>query len=183
MSWLCAIFLLGYVGVEVSLGGWVVQFMLRVRNADAFDAGMASVGFWLGLTVGRATLGLLTPRIGVKLSLMIFIPLTMGLELVFWLVPQFHVSAVAIALQGFFLGPMFLCVILAVTELLPKHLHVSTIGFAAAFGGSGAAVMPFAIGAIAQSQGVQVLQPIILSILGVLLVLWLALPKISKRED
>jgi fucose permease len=69
---LCAIFLLGYVGVEVSLGGWVVQFMLRVRSADAFDAGMASVGFWLGLTVGRATLGLLTPRIGVKLSLMIF---------------------------------------------------------------------------------------------------------------
>ena len=183
VSWLCAIFLLGYVGVEVSLGGWVVQFMLRVRNADSFDAGMASVGFWLGLTVGRATLGLLTPAIGVKLSLMIFIPLTMGLELVFWLVPQFHVSAVAIALQGFFLGPMFPCVILAVTELLPRHLHVSTIGFAAAFGGSGAAVMPFAIGAVAQSQGVQVLQPIILAILGALLLLWLALPKIWKRED
>jgi fucose permease len=178
VSWLCAIFLLGYVGVEVSLGGWVVQFMLRVRNADSFDAGMASVGFWLGLTIGRATLGLLTPNIGVKLS-----PLTMGLELVFWLVPQFHVSAVAIALQGFFLGPMFPCVILAVTELLPQHLHVSTIGFAAAFGGSGAAVLPFAIGAIAQSQGVQVLQPIILSILGALLILWLALPKTWKRED
>jgi fucose permease len=148
VSWLCAIFLLGYVGVEVSLGGWVVQFMIRVRNANSFDAGMASVGFWLGLTIGRATLGLLTPSIGVKLSLLIFIPLTMGLELVFWLVPQFHVSAVAIA-----------------------------------FGGSGAAVLPFAIGAIAQSQGVQVLQPIILSILGALLILWLALPKTWKRED
>lgn len=87
VSWLCAIFLLGYVGVEVSLRGWVVQFMLRVRNADSFDAGMASVGFWLGLTIRRATLSLLTPNIGVKLSLLIFIPLTMVLELVFWLVP------------------------------------------------------------------------------------------------
>ncbi|KAM0350650.1 hypothetical protein ACHAPU_003137 [Fusarium lateritium] len=181
--WLCAIFLLGYVGVEVALGGWVVQFMLRVRNADPFDAGMTAVGFWLGITVGRMVLGMVIPKIGVKLSLLIFIPITMGLQLIFWLVPQFHVSAVAVALQGFFLGPMFPCVIVAVTMLLPRHLHVSAIGFAAAFGGSGAAILPFAVGAIAQAKGVQVLQPIILAILVVLFVIWLGLPKIEKRKD
>lgn len=183
VSWLSAIFLLGYVGTEVSLGGWVVQFMLRVRDAGSFDAGMTSVGFWLGLTVGRATLGFLTPKLGVKLSLFIFIPVTMGLELIFWLVPQLYVSAVAVALQGFFLGPMFPCVVVAITKLLPRHLHVSTIGFAAAFGGSGAAVLPFAIGAIAQSRGVQVLQPIVLAILGAMLVVWSSLPKIGKKRD
>lgn len=181
--WLCAIFLLGYVGVEVALGGWVVQFMLRVRNADPFDAGMTAVGFWLGITVGRMVLGMVIPKIGVKLSLLIFIPITMGLQLIFWLVPQFHVSAVAVALQGFFLGPMFPCVIVALTMLLPRHLHVSAIGFAAAFGGSGAAVLPFAVGAIAQAKGVQVLQPIILAILVVLFVIWLGIPKIEKKKD
>ncbi|KAF5589330.1 o-acetyltransferase CAS1 [Fusarium pseudoanthophilum] len=181
--WLCAFFLLGYVGAEVALGGWVVQFMLRVRNADPFDAGMTAVGFWLGITVGRLVLGMVIPKIGVKLSLMIFIPITMGLQLIFWLVPQFHVSAVAVSLQGFFLGPMFPCVIVALTKLLPRHLHVSAIGFAAAFGGSGAAVLPFAVGAIAQAKGVQVLQPIILAILAVLFVIWLGLPKIEKRKD
>ena len=72
--WLCAFFLLGYVGTEVALGGWVVQFMLRVRNADPFDAGMTAVGFWLGITIGRLVLGMVIPKIGVKLSLMIFIP-------------------------------------------------------------------------------------------------------------
>lgn len=181
--WLCALFLLGYVGVEVALGGWVVQFMLRVRNADPFDAGMTAVGFWLGITLGRMILGMVIPKLGVKLSLLIFIPITMALQLVFWLVPQFHVSAVAVALQGFFLGPMFPCVIVAVTMLLPRHLHVSAIGFAAAFGGSGAAVLPFAVGAIAQAKGVQVLQPIILAILVVLLGIWLGLPKIEKKKD
>ncbi|KAG5826396.1 hypothetical protein H9Q74_003536 [Fusarium xylarioides] len=181
--WLCALFLLGYVGAEVALGGWVVQFMLRVRNADPFDAGMTAVGFWLGITIGRLVLGMVIPKIGVKLSLMIFIPITMGLQLIFWLVPQFHVSAVAVSLQGFFLGPMFPCVIVALAMLLPRHLHVSAIGFAAAFGGSGAAVLPFAIGAIAQAKGVQVLQPIILAILAVLFVIWLGLPKIEKRKD
>ncbi|KAJ4252409.1 hypothetical protein NW762_011009 [Fusarium torreyae] len=181
--WLCALFLLGYVGAEVALGGWVVQFMLRIRNADPFDAGMTAVGFWLGITVGRMVLGMVIPKLGVKLSLTIFIPITMGLQLIFWLVPQFHVSAVAIALQGFFLGPMFPCVIVAVTMLLPRHLHVSAIGFIAAFGGSGAAVLPFAVGAIAQAKGVQVLQPIILAILVVLLITWLCLPKIEKKKD
>ncbi|KAI7764149.1 hypothetical protein LZL87_006531 [Fusarium oxysporum] len=181
--WLCAFFLLGYVGTEVALGGWVVQFMLRVRNADPFDAGMTAVGFWLGITIGRLVLGMVIPKIGVKLSLMIFIPITMGLQLIFWLVPQFHVSAVAVSLQGFFLGPMFPCVIVALTMLLPRHLHVSAIGFAAAFGGSGAAVLPFAVGAIAQAKGVQVLQPIILAILAVLFIIWLGLPKIEKRKD
>ncbi|KFA61196.1 hypothetical protein S40285_08978 [Stachybotrys chlorohalonatus IBT 40285] len=181
--WLCALFLLGYVGVEVALGGWIVQFMLRVRNADPFNAGMTSVGFWLGITVGRMVLGMVIPKLGVKLSLLVFIPVTMGLQLVLWLVPQFHVSAVAVALQGFFLGPMFPCVIVAATMLLPRHLHVSAIGFAAAFGGSGAAVLPFAVGAIAEAEGVQVLQPIILAILAVLFLIWLCVPKPEKKKD
>ena len=64
----------------------------------------------------------------------------MGLQLLFWLVPQFYVGAVAIGLLGFFLGPMFPAAMVACTKLLPKHLHVSGIGFAAAFGGSGGAI-------------------------------------------
>ncbi|KAM5354062.1 hypothetical protein ACJ41O_000712 [Fusarium nematophilum] len=183
VTWLCAAFLLGYVGVEVALGGWIVQFMIRVRNADNFPAGMTSVGFWLGLTVGRAILGFVTPLLGVKIAVALYLPATMALELVFWLVPQFYVSAVAVSLQGFFLGPLFPAVVIATTKLLPRHLHVSTIGFAAAFGGSGAAILPFAVGAIAQAKGVQILQPIILAFLGVLLGLWLCLPRIEKKRD
>ncbi|KAF4983373.1 hypothetical protein FZEAL_1225 [Fusarium zealandicum] len=183
VTWLCAAFLLGYVGVEVALGGWIVQFMIRVRNAERFSAGMTSVGFWLGLTLGRAVLGFITPLLGVKVAVSIYLPATMALELVFWLVPQFYVSAVAVAMQGFFLGPLFPAVIIATTKLLPKHLHVSTIGFAAAFGGSGAAVLPFAVGAIAQAKGVQVLQPVILAFLTLLLILWLCLPRISKKRE
>lgn len=107
----------------------------------------------------------------------------MALQLVFWLVPQFYVSVVAVALQGFFIGPLFPAAIVVATKLLPKHLHVSAIGFAAAFGGSGAAVLPFAIGAIAQAKGVWVLQPIILALFAVLLLLWLCLPRLNKKRD
>ncbi|KAI0203641.1 putative MFS transporter [Astrocystis sublimbata] len=181
--WLCAIFLLGYVGIEVALGGWIVEFMIQVRHGGAFESGITATGFWLGLTIGRFILGFVTPRIGEKLAIMIYLPLAMGFELLFWLVPQFIVSAVAVALQGFFLGPLFPAAIVAMSKLLPHHLHVSAIGFAAAFGGSGAAVLPFAVGAIAQARGVQVLQPIILALLAAILLVWCGLPRMGKKKE
>ncbi|GAB7350687.1 hypothetical protein MBLNU459_g1249t1 [Dothideomycetes sp. NU459] len=183
VTWLCALFLLGYVGIEVALGGWVVTFMIRERSASKFASGMTATGFWLGITVGRLVLGFVTPRIGEKLSIAIYLPIAAGLELLFWLVPQFYVSAVAVSLQGFFLGPMFPAAVVATTKLLPRHLHVSGIGFAAAFGGSGGAIFPFVTGVIAQAKGVQVLQPIILSLIVAIWILWLGLPRLGKKKD
>jgi fucose permease len=182
-TWIAALFLLGYVGAEVALGGWIVVFMMDVRKGAAFASGMVATGFWLGITVGRVILGFVTPRIGEKLAIMIYLPISAGLQLLFWLVPQFYVSAVAVSLQGFFLGPLFPAAVVVMTRLLPKHLHVSAIGFAAAFGGSGGAIFPFAVGALAQAKGVQVLQPIILALLVVIWLLWCGLPRTGKKKE
>lgn len=69
VTWLAALFLLGYVGIEVGLGGWIVVFMIRVRDGDRFASGMTATGFWLGLTLGRFILGFVTPRIGEKVAI------------------------------------------------------------------------------------------------------------------
>jgi fucose permease len=69
VTWLCALFLLGYVGVEVALGGWIVKFMLEVRKGGDFASGMTATGFWMGITVGRIILGFVTPRLGEKLAI------------------------------------------------------------------------------------------------------------------
>ncbi|KAF2804813.1 MFS general substrate transporter [Mytilinidion resinicola] len=183
VTWLCALFLLGYVGIEVALGGWIVVFMINVRHGARFASGMAATGFWLGITVGRIVLGFVTPKLGEKLAISIYLPIAMAFELLFWLVPQFYVSAVVVSLQGFFLGPMFPAAVVAATKLLPRHLHVSAIGFAAAFGGSGAAIFPFAVGAIAEARGVKVLQPIILALLGAILVVWVGLPRFQRKAE
>lgn len=71
VTWLCALFLLGYVGCEVALGGWIVEFMIKVRHAGEFPSGMSATGYWLGMTVGRVILGFVTPRIGEKLAIMV----------------------------------------------------------------------------------------------------------------
>ncbi|KAI9728211.1 MAG: hypothetical protein M1828_004672 [Chrysothrix sp. TS-e1954] len=177
VTWLATCFLLLYMGTEVALGGWIVEFALRVRHADQFPAGMTATGFWLGVTVGRLILGFVTPRIGVWRAIAIYLPLAMGCNLLLWLVPSFIVSAVAVSFMGFFLGPLFPGAVLAATRLLPKHLHITGIGFAAAFGGGGAALFPFAIGAIAQAAGVKVLQPVALGMLAGCWLLWMGLPR------
>lgn len=176
ITWLLAFFLLGYVGAEVSLGGWIVTFMLRVRHAEPFIAGLSATFFWLGLTIGRVLLGFITGRIGEKLAITVYLLLSVVLQILYWVVPSFEASVVFVTFLGFFLGPLFPAAIVAATKLLPRDYHVSAIGFAAAFGGGGAAIFPFAVGAIAQSKGVEVLQPIVLAILVFILLMWWFLP-------
>ena len=77
---------------------------------------------------------------------------------------------------------MFPAAIVALTKLLPKSLHVAAVGFAAAMGASGATILPFAVGAIANAAGVTVLQPIILALLVCLLGVWLVMPKLPKQR-
>ncbi|KAF2846589.1 MFS general substrate transporter, partial [Plenodomus tracheiphilus IPT5] len=181
VTWVASIFLLGYVGAEVALGGWIVTFMRRERAGGEFASGMVATGFWTGITVGRLVLGFVTPKLGEKFAVLIYIIFAMVCQLMFWLVPSFHVSAIFVALQGFFLGPLFPAIVVAATKVLPAYLHVSAIGFAAAFGGGGGAALPFAIGSLAQAKGVSVLQPIILAVLAILLMLWLCFPKLERK--
>lgn len=166
----------------VGLGGWVVTFMLRVRHASAYASGISGSGFWAGMALGRAVLGFVTERFGERLCLAIYLGICLGLQLLFWLVPQFVVSAVAVAFLGFFLGPMFPGAVMVTAKLLPKRIHVSAIGFAMAMGGTGGTIFPFIIGAIASHKSVSVLQPIILALIVVISVVWLSFPRIQKRD-
>ncbi|PGG97927.1 hypothetical protein AJ79_09040 [Helicocarpus griseus UAMH5409] len=174
VTWLIALFLFVYMGVEVSIGGWIVEFMMQVRQGGAFESGLIPTGFWAGVTVGRLVLGERT-------AITIYLVISVGLELVFWLVPKFVVSAVAVALLGFFTGPLFPGAIVVAAKLLPKHLHTPGIGIASSFAGGGAAILPFVAGAIAQPHGVQSLQPFILALLATVTLLWVLLPRTPRR--
>ncbi|KAL4782724.1 major facilitator superfamily domain-containing protein [Aspergillus varians] len=177
VTWVLAFFLFAYMGVEVSIGGWVVEFMMQVRDGSAVASGLVPTGFWAGITVGRVVLGFVNEILGERLAVIIYLVLSIALELVFWLVPQFVVSAVAVSLIGFCIGPLFPAAVTVAAKLLPKHLHTPSIGLVSAFGGSGGAILPFLAGAIAQPHGVASLQPFALALLVTITALWLLLPR------
>ncbi|KOS19538.1 Bypass of stop codon protein 6 [Escovopsis weberi] len=180
--WLLAIFLLGYVGTEVSLGGWIPTFMIEVRHVSGFLAGLTSTLFWLGLTMGRVVLGFVTGRVGERLAIIVYLVLCIVSQCLYWLVPSFVVSMGAVTSLGFFMGPLFPATIVVATKLLPAEHHISAIGFAAAIGSGGAAILPFIVGAIAQNHGVEVLQPIVVMALVFILSIWLSLPSGPQKS-
>ncbi|RAL60539.1 hypothetical protein DID88_009735 [Monilinia fructigena] len=183
LTWIFATFIFGYVGAEVSLGGWIITFMTQVRSGTTFTSSLTSTGFWAGMTIGRMCLAFLTAWLGESTSVLVYLGICIGLELLFWLIPSFYVSAIAIALLGMFLGPLFPTAIVLVTKLIPKELHVSSIGFATALGGSGGAVFPFIVGTLVQARGVSSLQPVVLALLVVIAGLWMLIPRKGNGNE
>ncbi|KAL3460596.1 major facilitator superfamily domain-containing protein [Aspergillus heterothallicus] len=181
VTWVLAFFLFAYMGVEVSIGGWIVEFMMQVRKGGPVESGLIPTGFWAGITAGRIVLGFVNERIGERLAVVIYLSLSIALQLIFWLVPQFIVSAVAVSLIGFFTGPLFPAAVTTAAKLLPKHLHTPSIGLISALGGSGGAILPFIAGAIAQPHGVSSLQPFALALLVTITILWLLLPRTPRH--
>ncbi|KAH1488299.1 hypothetical protein LV164_007866 [Aspergillus fumigatus] len=175
ITWLIASWLFVYMGVEVSVGGWVVDFMIQERNGKPFESGLVPTGFWAGVTLGRL-------NEGERTAITIYLAISIALELVFWLVPKFVVSAVAVSMLGFFTGPLFPAAVVVAAKLLPKHLHTPGIGLASSLAGGGAAILPFAAGAISGARGVQSLQPFILSLLVLMIIIWVLLPRKKDRS-
>lgn len=61
--YLLSAYILIYVGVEVTIGGWATSFLLEERNGDN-SSGYVSSGFFGGLTVGRVILIPVTAWLG-----------------------------------------------------------------------------------------------------------------------
>ncbi|KAL2815801.1 major facilitator superfamily domain-containing protein [Aspergillus cavernicola] len=182
-TWIICLFIFIYAGIEITIGGWVFTFLVRQRGIPEFAAGMATFFYWAGLTLGRVLLGFVTTylRIG-KYTVVAYLATCLTAHTVFWLVEEFKVSVIAVALLGFFLGPLFPEAVIALASLLPKHLHIAGIGIAVALGSAGGCVFPFITGALANVVGIQILQPMILLMLTLCLSSWLVLILVSRSE-
>ncbi|KZT11418.1 MFS general substrate transporter [Laetiporus sulphureus 93-53] len=102
-----AIFCLIYVGVEVSIGGWIVTFIEDKRDGGA-TAGYISSGFFGGLMLGRIALIWLNRKLGERLSIIVYGLSVIALEVTVWVVPSLLENAVAASLlYSWFRCPAF----------------------------------------------------------------------------
>ncbi|EPQ52831.1 MFS general substrate transporter [Gloeophyllum trabeum ATCC 11539] len=178
---LTSLFILSYQGAEVSLGGWIVSFLISARGGDPSNVGYVASGFWGGVTLGRFLLSGLCGKFGERRAVVVLLAGCAGMEILVWLVPNVIGSAVSVALVGFLLGPVVPCTMGIITRMLSRKLHVSSLSFIMAFGSSGGALWPFSVGLISQFKGPFVVHPVAIGSFVLMEVLWLLLPKVPKR--
>ncbi|EAW13062.1 putative MFS efflux transporter [Aspergillus clavatus NRRL 1] len=178
-----ALFIFAYQGAEVSISGWVVSFLISYRNGNPSQVGYVSAGFWAGITLGRFLLSHPTYKVGEKLAVVVLVVGSAAFQLMTWLIPNVIGDAVSVAIVGLLLGPVCPCAMAVFSKLLPRNIQISSLSFISAMGSSGGAVSPFFTGLLAQSVGTYVLHPICIGLYGLMLVGWVALPKISKRSE
>ncbi|MEO5952856.1 MAG: MFS transporter [Chloroflexia bacterium] len=181
--WIGALFLLVYVGLEVSLGAWGYSFLTEERRDAADFSGVAISGYWLGLTVGRLAMGKIGSKLGSKVLISLCLAGTIAGCLIMWLIPFPASEAAGLWLVGFSLGPIFPTTISLMSDAVPARLLPSVIGFMAGLGAMGAAVFPASVGALAQGIGLWSLLPFEIALAFVLVLIWLRFQAMTQGAN
>ena len=181
--WLAALFLLVYVGVEVSLGNWSYSFLLDTRHQGTVLAGEIVSGYWLGLTLGRFLLQNLAERLGMSTKGLMYFCVTgvgVGLLLI-WFVPASAMATVGFCFIGFSLGPIYPLTVAITPKLVPARLGPSAIGVLVSVSIVGLALFPWVAGVLAQTLGIWTLLPYTLVLTGGMLAVWYLLSVILQQ--
>ncbi|PYH68058.1 putative MFS transporter [Aspergillus vadensis CBS 113365] len=165
----------------VWLTRWIVEYLVRVRHGDVHQMGYIPTGFYGGAFLGRLVLAEPTYRLGERRMIFIYAALCAGLELVFWLVPNIGVEAMAICLLGFFSGPFFATGISVASRIFPANIRSSGIAFVFVLGQIGGSLFPVLTGIISSHTGVKALQPMLLALLCATGISWLLVPTKAPR--
>ncbi|EKM58041.1 uncharacterized protein PHACADRAFT_89844 [Phanerochaete carnosa HHB-10118-sp] len=205
---LLAFFILIYVGVEVTIGGWTVTYIVDERGGGS-SAGYVSAGFFGGLMFGRVALLWVNKKAAIhsanhwrtpcdlylhhscysvsqtSSSLQKTLGLTTAfrLEIIIWLVPSLIGNALAVSFIGMLLGPVYPIAMNHAARILPHWLLTGSIGWIAGFGQAGSAFLPFMTGVIASKEGIWALQPLMIAMMALMLILWFLVPAHSRRVD
>lgn len=187
LVWLGAVFLLFYVGAEVTVGVWSYSYLTEQSGLAELLSGWLVSGYWLGLTLGRVVLGRATRRFGNLLVIQLCLGGTAAGMLLLWLGPGAPSAALGLLLAGFSLGPIFPTMIAVISAVVPQRLLPSAIGFMASLGAGGAALFPWVAGNLAEGLGLWAILPYAIGLTAMILILWLLfqwrLPKVPERQS
>ena len=130
--WYISVFFFFYLGMTLTASGWVVEYLVDVRDGDLERVSYVPAGVSGGCLLGRLLLPEPTHKYGERLMGTIYLTICLGVQLVFWLcvnltpseseitdekfrVPNIIAASVAISVFGFFSGPLFAAVSHAIT--------------------------------------------------------------------
>jgi fucose permease len=189
MVWYAALFLLFYVGAEVSMGGWSYTYLIHLhKDIGSLAAGWIVSGYWGGLTLGRLVLGTVAQRLGDKRAIQLcLVGVVIGVCLA-WLSSLWshQTGGIGVAFGfftiGFSFGPLFPTAIALMSRRLAVSLVPTAVGFMAGLGSMGAAMFPSLAGYLTQQIGLWFLMPFVLLLTAIMAVVWAALQRPERVE-
>lgn len=143
---LISLFSFTYVGLEITIGGWIVTFLRTVRGAGP-SAGYVSSGFFGGLTLGRVLHIWVARAAPERYVLFGYAMVAIALQIVshgrasceerrglthfdqtVWTVKHVVGNAVAISFVGLCLGPFYPIIMNVLVAVLPVDITGGAIG-------------------------------------------------------
>ncbi|KAF9457967.1 major facilitator superfamily domain-containing protein, partial [Collybia nuda] len=155
---LLSIYILVYAGLETTIGGWIVTYVLHEKQGRS-SSGYISSGYYGGIMIGRIALLKVNEKIGEHQVLFFYCLLAVGLELTIWFVPSIVGGAIAASFLGLFLAPWYPIAMNEAARILPQWLLAGSMGWIAGFGQAGSALFPFMTGAISQRTSIRSFPP------------------------
>ncbi|KAF7557842.1 hypothetical protein G7Z17_g358 [Cylindrodendrum hubeiense] len=152
--WLLSLFFFCFLGATLTASGWVVEYLVVVRDGDLSQMGYIPAGFNGGALLGRLLLAEPTHRFGARMMIFIFSVLSIGLQVLFWLIPNIIAASISISLLGFFMGPFFATGISVGSKLFSPRLQSTALAFVFVFAQLGGCFFPIVTGLIAARAGV-----------------------------
>lgn len=172
-AWLPVILLLGamlflYVGIEWGAGQWAYTELTSGRAMPGAVAGIGVSSYWAALAAGRVALGIFGNRFAPNRLLDFAVGVLAAGALAFWLTPPLVSTFVGLPLMGAGLSVMVPLLISLIPSRVGASFATSAIGYQAAAGTIGGALLPGGLGVLMQWRGSLILGPALLVLVALL---------------
>ncbi len=164
-----AVFFL-YAGVAAGTGAWSFSLLTEGRGISAAVAGLAVAGYWGGMTVSRAALGILGDRIDPRRTLTASGVATVISLLVLWIAPTPWLGIAALIFSGFAHGSVFPLEMILTARRFGATYTPWAVGYEIAGANVGVAVVSGAIGLLVSRWDISVVAPVLFFVAVMLLV-------------
>ena len=164
--------LMVYVGAEASLGNWAYTVQTVSRGTPELVAGYSVSAYWLGLTIGRLSMGRLVEWLGAIRTIDFSLALLMIGLMIWWLLPS---QLLSLPLIGFALAAIFPATIWLMPQRVPATMVPAAIGFVTSVASLGAATITTMVGWIAARAGLESIPALMVPLAALMIVLhrWL----------
>ncbi|KAK2865340.1 hypothetical protein FQN49_003677 [Arthroderma sp. PD_2] len=167
--WLLSLFYFFYLGVAVTVGGWLVEYLVKERKGQLSRVGYVPTGYFGGILLGRLLLAEPAHRLGEKPVILVCCLCCLALQVVFWQVD----NIVADGVVGMSVA----------SKLIPTNIHTAALGLIFVVAQAGGTVFPAITGAIASKAGVSVLQPMLVGLIVLMGLSWALVPRVDRKRD